>query len=40
VIIYARYMAQFLDIVEELVHRGLTFEADASTFTIKLTGGF
>ena len=39
-IIHARYLAQFLDLIEGLVQRGLTFEADASTFTIKLTGGF
>ena len=33
-------IAQFLDMVQGLVMRGLTFRADAQTFTITLTGGY
>lgn len=33
-------MAQFMEVIAKLVERGLTFEADADTLTINLTGGF
>jgi hypothetical protein len=31
---------EFLDVIDGLVRRGLTFRADAKTFTIELTGGY
>ena len=31
---------EFLDVIAGLVQRGLVFTADASTWTITLTGGF
>ena len=39
-IIYCDDIAQFLDTIEGLVRRGLTFKADFRTFNITLTGGF
>lgn len=38
--IQANNLQQFLDIIEGLIHRGLTFKSDAETFTIFLTGGY
>lgn len=31
---------QFMDTIAALVHRGLTFKADADRLTITLTGGY
>jgi hypothetical protein len=39
-IIKCSHLEQFLDVILGLTTRGLTFEADADTFTIKTTGGF
>lgn len=33
-------LEQFLDVTYGLVTRGLRFDADASTLTISLTGGY
>jgi hypothetical protein len=38
--IYCYDIAEFLDAIEGLVQRGLTFKADMKTYTITLTGGF
>jgi len=38
--IECRSREEFLDVIEGLVHRGLVFTADASAWTITLTGGF
>jgi hypothetical protein len=39
-IIKCSTMGQFLDVIWGLTVRGMTFEADADTFTIKTLGGF
>ena len=39
-IIHCGDIAQFLDAIEGLVRRGLTFRADATQFSITLTGGY
>lgn len=31
---------RFMDVILELTKRGITFKADATNFSIKLTGGF
>lgn len=31
---------QFIETIEQLVHKGLGFEADATMMTIKLTGAY
>lgn len=33
-------LADFMDTIEALVHRGLVFEANTVGFRIKLTGGY
>lgn len=38
--IYCDNETEFLSAIHGLVMRGLTFEANAHTFTIKLTGGY
>jgi hypothetical protein len=38
--IKAGTLVEFMDLVAGCVARGLTFEADASTLTIWLTGGY
>jgi len=40
VTIYCSDIAQFLDVVEGLVRRGLTFTADTKDYTVTLTGGY
>lgn len=30
----------FMEVIEQLVQRGLTFQADTATWTITLTGGY
>jgi len=39
-VIICNDIAQFLDCVQGLVMRGLTFSADAHRLTITLTGGY
>lgn len=38
--IYCKSMEKFVEVVAGLVSKGLTFEADADTYVIKLTGGY
>lgn len=38
--IECRCREEFLDVIEGLVKRGLVFSADATTWTITLTGGY
>lgn len=33
-------MKEFLDVIEGLVQRGIQFNANTSSYTITLTGGF
>lgn len=39
-IIKCHDLPAFLDTIEGLVHRGLTFDANASNLTITLLGGY
>lgn len=38
--IYCADFTQFMDTIEALVKRGLTFKAGAASFQITLTGGY